>query len=116
MNNVLGRIHKALAEAGIPVYGVSSADDGATVQINFKPEATEAERAQAAQIVATFDRRKRRPVQLASFLTSFNALTNAQKVEIAGAAIWLLMNERPDFAARVKQRYPALGDHDEPEA
>lgn len=48
------QLHKTLSDAGIPLVGVSANPDG-TPRIDFAPEATDEQRAQAAQIVAAFD-------------------------------------------------------------
>ena len=45
--------HNALVAAGIPIDGVSGT--GPTCRIDFRPEATKAQRDQAAQILAAFD-------------------------------------------------------------
>lgn len=53
----MGNLHAQLTAAGIPVSGISIGrkDDKATWRIDFAPEATDEQKAQAAQIVAAFD-------------------------------------------------------------
>lgn len=54
---MLAQLHGNLGAAGIPVYGISigSKDDKSTWRIDFAPEATDEQKAQAAQLVAAFD-------------------------------------------------------------
>jgi len=53
----MNALHTQLISAGIPVVGISIGrkDDKATWRIDFAPEATDEQKAQAAQIVAAFD-------------------------------------------------------------
>lgn len=70
----ISKLHKELEQAGIPIHGVSS--DG---RIDFKPEATQAQRDQAKQIVSNHDPREEVPIVKDD--TRWNALTAGQKVE-----------------------------------
>ena len=53
----MNALHTQLTAAGIPVHGISIGrkDDKATWRVDFAPEATDEQKAQAAQIVAAFD-------------------------------------------------------------
>ena len=53
----MGNLHAQLTAAGIPVSGISIGrnDDRSTWRVDFAPEATDEQKAQAAQIVAAFD-------------------------------------------------------------
>jgi len=53
----MNALHTQLTSAGIPVHGISIGrkDDKATWRVDFAPEATDEQKAQAAQIVAAFD-------------------------------------------------------------
>lgn len=56
----MGNLHAQLTAAGIPVSGISIGrnDDRSTWRVDFAPEATDEQKAQAAQIVAAFDLEK----------------------------------------------------------
>lgn len=56
----MGNLHAQLTAAGIPVSGISIGrnDDRSTWRIDFAPEATDEQKAHAAQIVAEFDLEK----------------------------------------------------------
>ena len=53
----MNALHTQLTAASIPVVGISIGrkDDRSTWRIDFAPEATDEQKAQAAQIVAAFD-------------------------------------------------------------
>jgi len=53
----MNALHTQLISAGIPVVGISIGrkDDKATWRVDFAPEATDEQKAQAAQLVAAFD-------------------------------------------------------------
>lgn len=53
----MNALHTQLTSAGIPITGISIGrnDDRATWRIDFAPEATDEQKAQAAQIVTAFD-------------------------------------------------------------
>lgn len=56
----MNALHAQLSSAEVPVTGISTGrkDDRSTWRVDFAPEATEEQKAQAAQIVAAFDLEK----------------------------------------------------------
>ena len=74
----MNALHTQLTAAGIPIHGISIGrkDDKATWRVDFAPEATDEQKAQAAQIVAAFDVEK----------AEHNAGIDAQIAALEGAS------------------------------
>ena len=51
----VGEVHQKILDAGIPIFGVASADGKVITRIDFAPEATDAQRKQAQIIALSHD-------------------------------------------------------------
>lgn len=67
----LATLSRALADAGVPIHGVA---DGDPPTVRFRDEATVAQRTQAAEIVAAFDMRPRKPRPAADIVAALEAM------------------------------------------
>jgi len=72
---MIARLHKQIADAGIPIDGVSGS--GASVRIDFRAEATQPQRQQAQQIAAAFDWTPRVPRERSAVLADVQGLSAA---------------------------------------
>jgi hypothetical protein len=88
-----------LAAAGIPVHGCRQQRDG-TLSIDFRDEASESQRTQAAALLATFDPQteatseaRQRLIRESMTPAGFERLNGVQKLEAMRAALEYLLNK-----------------------
>lgn len=107
ISGTLGKFHKAVVAAGIPIDGVSDFGSGPIITrytIQFRLEATQAQRQDAEQLKAAFDWRPRRlkePGDLRAEVKALNQvdlnkLTDADKIERLVERLFI----EPDFGRR----------------
>ena len=111
VNDRLNRLTNAITAAGIPIDGISQASDG-TLTVQYRAEATQAQRDQAAAMVASFDMRPRRPRSYADLIAAFQALTAAQQTQVRNRVLLWTIRQNPEIIEDLN--LPIAGD--EPEA
>lgn len=93
----LAALDRAIRDAGVPIDGVGR--EGGVVRIDFRPEATPAQRATANTIAAGFDFTPRRRRAYAALMTDLAALSAADRTTLVNAVLADFLREHPDFAA-----------------
>lgn len=107
-DSVAGRLDAALKTAGIPIDGVSV---GESIRVDYRPEATQQQRSQAAAIVAGLDLRPRRPRSLPSIAADIAGLSAADRNRLVAAVCAAYLQDHPAFARTLSLAI----DGDEPE-
>lgn len=51
----IGLVHSAVEAAGVPIFGLRYVEEQDTFEVDFQPEATQAQRAVAANVIAGFN-------------------------------------------------------------
>ncbi len=94
----LQALTEQIADTGIPVHGVSI---GPPIRVDFKPEATDQQRQQAASIVAGFDTRPRKPRPLAALIADIEALTVIQRNKLLVVMAAKFLQDYPRAARKL---------------
>ena len=97
-------LHTQLTAAGIPVSGISIGrkDDKATWRVDFAPEATDEQKAQAAQIVAAFDvERVEQNAGIDAQIAAIEAANLAPRFSREAILIGILKDHMRDFSVDV---------------
>lgn len=111
-DRLMVKIGEAIRQAGIPINGLRETAPG-VFGIDFRPEATSAQRTQAQTILTNFDRRARRPRSIAALVADINAMTVANRNILLVAVLAQILQRDPQFAIRAG--FPALvGDEVDP--
>lgn len=97
MPSLATRLHLELAQAGIPITGVSG--EGLDCRVDFAPGATQTDRADAAVIVANFDRTTRRPRSYAAIMADIASLSAADRAKLMAAIAAHFLRTHPQFAS-----------------
>lgn len=95
----LDRLYRQIRGAGIPIDGVSGISS-TTYRIDFRPEATAPQRAQANSIAQTFDWRRRRNRPYNDLVADINALSVADRQRLINLVLADFLREHPNFAIR----------------
>lgn len=116
LDTKLGRLTRALTDAGIPIVGVRFDQAGTGFAVDYDASATVLQRTQGAAVVAAFDKRERRARPVSTFVSEFiSNTTAADKNRALGVLLWQLANENPQLYARLKAAAATLPDADEPD-
>jgi hypothetical protein len=97
-------LNGVLAEAGIPVDGISIVDIAPTppvVTIQYTADATAEQIALGDQILAQFDWRKRRALARTTVVTALQQLTTAQQNAILRHVVCEIVRNQPALAAQI---------------
>src|SRR4051812_48235498 len=97
---IVSRLTDALVTAGFPIMGVLDNGDG-TFTLSFTGGATQLQQTQANAFVLTYVDNPRRPRSIAAILTDLQALTTAQQNKIIAICCAYIIQQNPDFAAKV---------------
>lgn len=89
-----------LVASGAPIDGVTLLRDG-SVRVDFRPEATDEQKAAAQSIVDAFDWTPRRPKTQAALLTAIQALSTSDRNKLLAAMAAEFLREHPDFARKL---------------
>ncbi len=100
----LQRLTEQIRDAGVPIDGLSGTGPG--VRIDFRPEATPAQRTQAAGMVAAFNWAPRRPRALADVTAAVQALSTADRNLLLSALAAEFLRQHPEFATRLGVNVP----------
>lgn len=93
---MIARLHKEIAEAGIPIDGVSGSGPG--VRIDFRPQATGPQRQEAQQIAANFDWSERQPRDPVAIAADLAALSAADFKKLTTGLLTEMILNRPYWA------------------
>lgn len=100
----VGVLSDVLAEAGIPVSGISVADINANpvqFSISYAPSATAEQIALGDQIAAAFDWRRRRALARSVVVTAINQLTTQQITALLRHQAAEYLRTNPSLAAKI---------------
>lgn len=95
----LADFDQLLRDGGIPIDGVSGA--GPACRIDFRNEATEAQRSAARQMAQNFDWRERRPKDLQALVGEIQGLPSSQLQTLLAAVAAQVVRGDPQFARRI---------------
>lgn len=109
MPSAATRLHEAIEDAGIPIFGLRG--EPGSVAIDFSPAATAQQIADAGDIVASFDWTPRRPRTYLSIISDIAALAAADRNKLLAAVAADFLRRAPRFAQKL-----GIGiDGDEPD-
>lgn len=106
-NQLAANLNRALRTAGIPIVGVSisNVSDRLTWTVQFLPEATAAQRTQAAQIVSTFDPADPTVVADQKDAEAKGSIDGMRAIKAAMiTALWGRLNRQPTAAEIAAER------------
>jgi len=93
----------AQLQAICPMNGCVRFNDG-TVRIDFKPEATEQQKAAAEAVVAVFDWRPRKAKSVAAVYAAVRGLTGTEQEKLLQAFLALAIVDNPQRARDVMRK------------